>query len=77
MQQTIDRREGRIRDINSYLDMRRNTSAVRPSFVLIEIGLDIPDEVMSHPAIEVMFSTSADMVIINNVSSFSVEPNNI
>jgi len=70
MQQTIDRREGRIRDINSYLDMRRDTSAMRPSLVLMEIGLDIPDEVISHPAIEVMFSTSADMVILNNVSTF-------
>jgi len=77
IQQIIDQREGHIRDINNYLDLRRDTSAVKPTFALIEIGLDIPDEVMSHPAIEVMISTSVDMVILNNVSSFLVEPNNI
>jgi hypothetical protein len=71
--QAIDRRENRIRDIKDYIDMRRDSDGAKPSFVLVELGLDIPDEVMSHPAVEVMNETANDMIWIVNVSDFSVD----
>ncbi|KAJ8593639.1 terpenoid synthase, partial [Rhizopogon salebrosus TDB-379] len=73
-QQAIDRNERRIRDIQSYINMRRDNSAIKPSLVLIEIGLDIPEEVLSHPAIEVIYTATSDMVWIDNdMTSFNIE----
>ncbi|KAG2036834.1 terpenoid synthase [Suillus americanus] len=74
MQQAIDRNEHRIRDIQSYINVRRDTIAMKPSFALLELGLDIPDEVMSHPIIETMTITSIDMIIIDNdIVSYNLE----
>lgn len=69
VRQAIDRTGHRIRDINSFLDLRRETIGTKPSFPLIELGLDIPDNVFSHPAIQEMVSTSVDMISIENVSN--------
>lgn len=68
VQEIIDKKDNRILDIKSYIDARRRTSGVKPSFSIIELGLDIPDEVMSHPAIQGMISAAVDMVAFSNVS---------
>ncbi|KAF8442338.1 hypothetical protein L210DRAFT_3742597 [Boletus edulis BED1] len=67
LQQAIDRSEDRICDIKSYIDIQRDTLAVKPAFALSEMGLDIPDEIMSHPAIQEMAMASVDMVGIDNI----------
>ncbi|KAG6373477.1 isoprenoid synthase domain-containing protein [Boletus reticuloceps] len=73
LQQAIDRSEDRICDIKSYIDILRDTIAVKPAFALLELGLDI-DEIMSHPAIEEMAMASVDMVgIDNDIASYNVE----
>ena len=69
MQQAIDRSGHRIRDIKGYFDIRRKTIGAIPSFPLLELGLDIPDEVISHPAIQEMILASTDMISITNVSN--------
>ena len=69
MQQAIDRSGHRIRDIKSFFDVRRETIGAKPAFALLELALDIPDDVMSHPAIEEMALASVDMIIIGNVSN--------
>ena len=68
VQEAIDRDRRQIRNVRSYIDMRRDTAGVKPSMVLIELGLDIPDDVFEHPAIEVMMTATNDMVSLNNVS---------
>ena len=67
MQESIDRKDNRILDIKSYIDARRRTSGVKPSFSIIELGLDIPDEVMAHPAIQEMILAAVDMAAFCNV----------
>ncbi|KAG1847826.1 terpenoid synthase [Suillus subalutaceus] len=66
VQQAIDRSGHHIRDIQSYFDVRRKTIGAWPSFALLELGLDIPDEVISHPTIEDMAVASTDMIALTN-----------
>jgi hypothetical protein len=73
MEQAIDRHENRIRDLQSYLDVRRHTIAMTSLYALLQLGLDIPEEVISHPTIETMVISSSDMIIIDNVSDFSAD----
>ncbi|KAG1856653.1 terpenoid synthase [Suillus subalutaceus] len=74
VQQANDRNEHCIRDIESYIDVRRDTVAMKAVFALLELGLDIPDEVISHPTIEAMAIASMDMVFIDNdIASYNME----
>jgi hypothetical protein len=75
VQEAIDRSERRIRDIQSYIDIRRATVGAKPALALIELDMNIPDEVVSHPAIQVMESATSDMISASNVSDFSVNVN--
>ena len=68
VQEITDKNEHRILDIKGYIDARRLTSGVKPSFSIMELGLDIPDEVMAHPAIQVMIVAAIDLVAFYNVS---------
>ena len=68
VQESIDKKDRRILDVKSYIDARRRTSGVKPSFSIIELGLHIPDEVMAHPAIQEMILAAIDMVAFSNVS---------
>ncbi|KAG1815061.1 terpenoid synthase [Suillus subaureus] len=74
VQQAIDRNEHRIRDIQSYIDVRRDTVAMKPVFALLELGLDIPDQVISHSTIETMAIACMDMIFIDNdIASYNME----
>jgi len=73
VQQAVDRSKLRIRDVQSYMDLRRDTVGVKPSFALLEQGLDIPDEVMEHPTIKDMTTASIEIIFLTNVSDFSVD----
>ena len=68
-QESIDKKDHRILDVKSYIDARRRTSGVKPSFSIFELGLDIPDEEMAHPAIQEMILAAVDMVAFCNVSN--------
>ncbi|KAG2067692.1 hypothetical protein BDR04DRAFT_1129505 [Suillus decipiens] len=59
--------EDHIHDIQSYIDIHRSTVTMRPLFALMELGLDITDEVISHPTIETM-ATCMDMIFIDNIT---------
>lgn len=62
-----DRIGGRIRSIRDYLELRRLTAGPYPSFLSVELGLDIPDEIMTHPAMESLLSLAADSIVLTNV----------
>ena len=68
MQESIDKKARRILDIDSYIVARRRTSGVKVSFTINELGLDIPDEVMAHPAIQEILLAAVDLVAFTNVS---------
>jgi len=61
-----DRNGGRIRSIKDYLELRRLTAGPYPSFLSVELGLDIPDEIMTHPAMESLLGLTADSIILTN-----------
>jgi hypothetical protein len=69
VQESIDKKDHRILDVKSYIDARRHTSGSELSFTIIELGLDIPDEVMAHPAIQEMVLAASDLVAFWNVSN--------
>jgi hypothetical protein len=70
-QQALDRKLGRIPDLESYIAIRRDTSGCKPCWALIEYanGLHIPDEVMEHPSLVALGEAANDLVTWSNVSS--------
>lgn len=68
-QQAEDRSRLHIRDIASYVQVRRRTIGARPSFNILEMDMNLPDEVMHHPVIRELELLSIDLTIIANVSN--------
>ena len=69
MQESIVRNEHRILDLKTYIDLRRLSSGVKPMFSIYELGFNIPDEVMAHPAMQDMIMGAVDMIAFSNVSN--------
>jgi hypothetical protein len=63
-----DRESGSIRGIRDYLRLTRLTAGPYPCFFPIEMDLDIPDEVMTHPSMEMIRSMAAESLVLGNVS---------
>ncbi|KAH9053669.1 isoprenoid synthase domain-containing protein [Lactarius vividus] len=61
-----DRNAGHIRSITDYLELRRRTAGAYSSLFSVELGLDIPDEIMIHPAMESLLSLVADSIVLTN-----------
>jgi len=69
-----DRAKGSIRTIKDYLRLTRLTAGPYPCFFPIEMDLDMPDEVMTHPSIEVIRSLAAEsLVLANDLYSYNIE----
>jgi alpha-muurolene/germacrene-A/gamma-muurolene synthase len=68
--QAQDRDANQIPDLESFIDIRRDTSGCKSTFDLIEYAydLDIPQEVLEHPVIEALKQGSNDLVAWSNVS---------
>jgi Delta6-protoilludene synthase len=62
-----DRARGHIRGIQDYLKLTRLTAGGYPSFVAVEAGLNIPEEVMEHPALESLCAYAAESLVLTNV----------
>lgn len=60
---------GVIPDLESYIDVRRDTSGCKPVFDLIEYALDIdlPEFVVTHPVIKALNQGTNDLVTWSNV----------
>ncbi|KAK7731782.1 hypothetical protein SLS53_008603 [Cytospora paraplurivora] len=73
-QQAVDRDKSYIRDIDSYLDVRRKTIGVISSFNMLEMDMTIPDKVMHDPVIQELEALAVDLTIIaNDVLSYNKE----
>jgi len=67
---------GIIPDLESYIDVRRDTSGCKPCWALIEYALDIdlPDFVVEHPVIKALNQGTNDLVTwSNDIFSYNVE----
>lgn len=80
VQEALDREahsnEHVVRDIQSYMVMRRETIGTRPCLVLMRSTrrLYIPDDVLINPIIREMEDVALDMVYIANVRSDLLPP---
>ncbi|KAH9926842.1 isoprenoid synthase domain-containing protein [Amylocystis lapponica] len=75
-QQAMDRADGVIPDLESYISMRRDTSGCKPCWALIEYAnnLDLPWEVMDDPVIRGLGEAANDLVTwSNDIFSYNVE----
>jgi Delta6-protoilludene synthase len=74
VQQAIDREKNKIRKIEEYFEVRRNTIGAKPSFAINEIHLTIPAHVMENEIVKILHSTCIDMLCIgNDICSWNVE----
>lgn len=74
VQQSADRTHGRIRDVQTYFEVRRDTIGARPSFAINAIHDNLPDNVIEHPVIEGLTVYCTDMLIIgNDLCSYNIE----
>jgi hypothetical protein len=62
---------GLVPDLETYMEMRRNTSGCKLVFDLIEYSLDLelPDDVIEHPVIVALNQAANDLVTWSNVSA--------
>ncbi|KAJ7145758.1 isoprenoid synthase domain-containing protein, partial [Mycena epipterygia] len=75
-EQARDRTSGTIPTLDDYITKRRDNSACKPCFVMIQYvsNLEISDEIMDHPVIRGMGEATNDLVAwSNDLFSYSVE----
>ena len=68
VQEAADRTQKHIRNIQDYLEVRRDTTAAKSCFAILELDMNLPDEAIHHPVIEELCILSIDMIIVVNVS---------
>ena len=70
-QQAFYRADGIVPDLETYIEMRRDTSGCKPVFDLVEYSLDLelPDDVIEHPVIVALNQGANDLVTWSNVSA--------
>ncbi|KAI0267839.1 terpenoid synthase [Gloeopeniophorella convolvens] len=72
--EAADRARGEVRCIEGYLRLRRHTAGGYPCFFAAELDLDIPDEVMAHPAMASLLGSAAEsFVLTNDPYSYNIE----
>lgn len=69
-QQVVNRATDDSFDIDAFIAWRRESSAVRPIWAVVEfsLGLDLPDDVMQHPILQQLAVLANDIVGLSNVS---------
>lgn len=67
VQQAADRDVHHVRDVDSYFENRRENIGARPSFAILELDMELPDEVLAHSAIVDLTTYCIDMLILGNV----------
>ena len=66
-----ERDTGKYRSIDDYFDARRQNVGTRPSFVVCELFLSIPDEAFYHPKTRELETMVTDLIILDNVRLFA------
>ena len=68
IEEASDRARGTVRGIQDYLRLTRLTAGPYPCFFPLEMDLDIPDEVMTHPSMRMLRNLAAESLVLGNVS---------
>jgi hypothetical protein len=68
IQEAKDREMKLVRPVDDYLQLRRQTHAAQATVSLLGFGLDIPEEVHSHPVMKSIVLAAMDLLCISNVS---------
>ncbi|KAF8888381.1 terpenoid synthase [Gymnopilus junonius] len=55
-----------VPSIETYLQIRRQTIGVYPSFAMIELPYDLPAYVVNHPVVQDLARLSRDLIILDN-----------
>lgn len=63
-----DRRTKRVRSVVDYLELRRETFGAQATIALAGFGLELPEEVLSHPVMQSMSLAAMDLLCITNVN---------
>ena len=63
-----DRENKRVRTVDDYLQLRRETFAAQASISFLSFGLELPEEVLLHPVMQNVTLASMDILCIINVS---------
>ena len=58
-------------DAKSYMAVRRDTVGAKPSFALLEMDMEMPQEVFDHPTLTTLRDLTTDMLYLANVCSLS------
>lgn len=66
-----DRVTGKLRTVDDYIIVRRNTCAAKPTISCLTLGLHIPNEVFDNPFIISIIENATDLILISNVSYFN------
>lgn len=69
VEQAARRSQSYICTVDEYMTARRDNIGSDPTFALMEVclNLDIPHEVMQHPAMLSLNRDATDMIILTNV----------
>jgi len=68
IQEAEDREKKRVRTVDDYLQLRRETFAAQASISFLSFGLKLPEEVLSHSVMQTMAIAAMDLICISNVS---------
>lgn len=68
VQEAEDREKKRVRTVDDYLQLRRETFATQASISFLSFGLEIPEEVLSNSVMQTMTIAAMDLLCITNVS---------
>jgi hypothetical protein len=68
VQEAKDRESKHIRPVDEYLQLRRQTFGAYTGIALIAFGLELPEDVFSHPVMQSMLLAAMDLLCISNVS---------
>ena len=75
-QQAVDRANGVVPDLESYIIIRADTSGCKPCFALHEYaaGIDLPEEIAQHPIIKALEEACNALVTWSNVRLYHSLP---
>ncbi|KZS92156.1 terpenoid synthase [Sistotremastrum niveocremeum HHB9708] len=62
-----DRELGYVRDFEDFLQIRRKTSGILPSFWIIECAQHLPEDIVKHETIVTLTTCAMDLIIYDNV----------
>lgn len=67
VQQCIDRHQNFARDTEAYLAVRLHSSSMLPSYVIMELDINVPNEAYYHPVLEKLRYWGFILICIDNV----------